>query len=903
MKEIIAKIEQEIINKNMSLKILLSYIKDSDKDTLDIVDELTKESSIITNYLESFFSHMPIVTEEKLRKMYSEEEADILVFYCVLKGKISDEAIDYKLDNISVNSSLKMYLQEIKTYPILDNETILYHIRKHHKNIALFNKTNDKTYYNNAIYHRDICISSNLRLVVYFANKYESTTIPVQDLIAEGNIGLIKAVEKFDTNLKTKFTTYASFWINQKINRYLKENGKMIKIPIHSQAEYLKYKRVVEDYQKVYGHQPSEEELVDMLGLNLEKIKRIEEQTVNIVSLDDKLDEDDSHSLDNYNIVASGEFEEDIINKETIKKLLDTLNEKEKLIIAYRYGLVDGRDWTLKEIGENLGITRERVRQIEDKIIKKLRRRYAGKKAFVTIHEYFKRNKTDINKAFNYLSDIDKETLQRICGNDLSKPINIKLYTRNPLKEIVKNLRDNFKYLNPQFIETNFKTKYQGKRLLEIISRRKFDELIKLDHTSLEYTNLSLVFGINILYPANFDNKNIDVNLLIKTLDIKKNAKSNYEGKILPDIIGDTLENVMFYLQELGTDSKKYRLMIDTFGPYLTKRYLIQSNEIENILKELINEVIPDARKIKGKTLQQVLNLTDEEYYYFLEDRQKSEYKSNILTKFFGENLTDIYNNKNASSNDLKILRISLTKLIKKEKDLFIEKNKLKTSFENKTLQEYLELSNEEFEHIKTLFNKKATYYKTLMDCYKDDLSSTYIAPRYYDTKIISMQITLKNLKEKLHKQSVYYKKRYHDLIKTMDLTKFNKEELEILKKAFGNNLNIGYLNTLSNTEEEKFITLINKYCSEKEKSNSKLNEKIKELVKDIPINYRLALDLYLGFYDGKKYTVDELSLILNLPAYEIKTRIKKGIIYIKNILNTKDLESQKELNTLIKSL
>ena len=107
---------------------------------------------------------------------------------------------------------------------------------------------------------------------------------------------------------------------------------------------------------------------------NPEKIKRIGEQTVNIVSLDDKLDEDDSHSLDNYNIVASGEFEEDIINKETIKKLLDTLNEKEKLIIAYRYGLVDGREWTLKEIGENLGITRERVRQIEDKIIKKLRK-------------------------------------------------------------------------------------------------------------------------------------------------------------------------------------------------------------------------------------------------------------------------------------------------------------------------------------------------------------------------------------------------------------------------------------------------------------------------------------------------------------------------------------------------
>ena len=129
------------------------------------------------------------------------------------------------------------------------------------------------------------------------------------------------------------------------------------------------------------------------------------------------------------------------------------------------------------------------------------------------------------------------------------------------------------------------------------------------------------------------------------------------------------------------------------------------------------------------------------------------------------------------------------------------------------------------------------------------------------------------------------------------------KDALEILKKAFGNNLNIGYLNTLSNTEEEKFITLINKYCSEKEKSNSKLNEKIKELVKDIPINYRLALDLYLGFYDGKKYTVDELSLILNLPAYEIKTRIKNGIIYIKNILKTKDLESQKELNALIKSL
>mgnify|MGYP004622096931 CR=1 FL=1 len=902
MKEIIAKIEQDIINKNMSLKILLSYIKDSDKDTLDIVDELTKESSIITNYLENFFSHMPIVTEEKIRKMYNEEEADILVFYCVLKGKINDDKVDYKLDNINLSSSLKMYLQEIKSYPILDNETILYHIEMHHKNIKLFNETNDKTYYDKAIYHRDICIHSNLRLVVYFANKYGSKTIPVQDLIAEGNIGLIKAVEKFDTNLKTKFTTYASFWINQKINRYLKENGKMIKIPIHSQTEYLKYKRVVEDYQKAYGHQPSEEELVDMLGLNPEKIKRIEEQTVNIVSLDDKLDEDDAHSLDNYNIVASGEFEEDIINKETIKKLLDTLNEKEKLIIAYRYGLVDGRDWTLKEIGETLGITRERVRQIEDKIIKKLRRRYAGKKAFITICEYFKRNKTDINKAFKYLSDIDKETLQRICGSDLSKPINIKLYTKSPLKEIVKNLRDNFKYINPQFIETNFKTEYQGKRLLEIISRKRFEELIKLDHTSKDYTNLTLVFGLNMLYPANFENENIDVNLLIKTLDIKKNAKSVYEGKILPDIIGGTLENVLFYLQELGTDSKKYRLMIDTFGPYLTKRYLIQNAEIESILKELINEVIPNARILKGKTLQQVLNLTDEEYYYFLENRQKSEYKSDILTKFFGENLTDIYNNKDACSNDLKSLRISLTKLIKKEKDLSIEKNKLKTSFENKTLQEYLELSDEEFEHIKTLFNKKATYYQTLTKCFKDDLSSTYIAPRYYDAKIISMQITLKNLKEKLHKKSPYYKKTYHDLIKVVDLIKFNKEELEILKKAFGNNLNIGYLNTLSNKEEEKLISIINEYYFDSP-YQSKLNKNLKEIIKNIPINYRLPLELYLGIYDNKKYTIDELSIILNLPPYEIKSRIKNGIIYIKNILNTKDLEAQKELTRLIKSL
>ena len=178
----------------------------------------------------------------------------------------------------------------------------------------------------------------------------------------------------------------------------------------------------------------------------------------------------------------------------------------------------------------------------------------------------------------------------------------------------------------------------------------------------------------------------------------------------------------------------------------------------------------------------------------------------------------------------------------------------------------------------------------------------------------IDLEEKLEGLKDYYNSNSIkynelLYKKPFNYIYKLFKLDAKNtfkiqvSEELEILKKAFGNNLNIGYLNTLSNTEEEKFITIINKYNFEEEKSNSKLNEKIKELVKDIPINYRLALDLYLGFYDGKKYTVDELSLILNLPAYEIKTRIKNGIIYIKNILNTKDLESQKELNTLIKSL
>lgn len=826
MKTDIEKIEKEILNKSMNLLLLYYSLEKDENELIDNIKILINNSKIINDYLDNYISNLENVTEEEIRKKYTEEESKILYSYAIIKGKIKeDEEVDYSITDLKTTSSLTMYIQEIRNYPILDNQKILEYIKTYQENIKLYEETKDTLFYKKAMKARDICLESNLRLVVYFAKKYINTSISLLDLIEEGNLGLIKAIEKFDTNLETKFSTYAGYWINQRIIMYIKNQGKLIKIPINSQRDYNKYMKVYNDYQKTYGHNPSEEELMDTLGINRDYIKKLEEQTIRFVSLDAPARDDERSKLDNYNLVSTGQFEEDIINKETIKKLLKCLSEKEQTIIALRYGLIDGKVWSLKEIGEKYDITRERVRQIEDKILKKLRRNYLGRKSLVTIGEYLKKNKTLLNKSIKLLNYQDQETIKEIFGKNLEKPIDIKCFSKEPLLSIIKELEVN---LNPEIEVKHTTEKYTGKRLLEIITREKFNELIKLNHLSIEYVNLTLVFGLNLLDPANFSNKNINLDLLFKTIDIKNNEASIYIGKSLQEITHLSSEDIYFYINEFGVDTKKYECIINTFGKKLTNRYLEKDEQVEKIINDLLNVDKTIGYTLKNKTLQEILELNDEDYYFYLETRKNKEYRSNVLSIFFGNDLKGIYNNEYSTIKNLRNLRISISKMKPKNKDLSLEKEKLNNSFLNKTLLEYLNIEKDELNNIRKLISKNQEVLKTLTNIYGTNLDLVYNPKTKNDEKTTTMQIFLKELKDKIHN-----------------------------------------------------------------------NNKLKEMLEKLPIIYRLPIELYLGIYDGKKYSIEEIEKVLNIPTNEIKLRIKNGLTWLKDEEN---IECKKEL-TLLKSL
>jgi len=220
-------------------------------------------------------------------------------------------------------------------------------------------------------------ITANLRLVVNIAKNYVNRGLPFNDLIQEGNIGLIKAIEKFDYRRNFKFSTYATWWIKQAITRALSNDSRTIRYPVHIVERYNKFKAIEKNLTLELGREPTIEEIAERLQVTTQKAADIQMSIKNITSLDMTIGEDQDTTLESMTIDESTDTpEEEIIKsdmKEQIQKLLETLSEKEKKIIEMRMGFLDGETHTLEEVGNVIGVTRERIRQIEAKAIRKLR--------------------------------------------------------------------------------------------------------------------------------------------------------------------------------------------------------------------------------------------------------------------------------------------------------------------------------------------------------------------------------------------------------------------------------------------------------------------------------------------------------------------------------------------------
>ena len=324
--------------------------------------------------------------------------------YALLPDEISDENIDFhKLDTeeddenvletvedpkvqenlTSINSddSVKIYLQQIGKIPLLSPEQELEIAKKIYKDHDVFSK--------------DILVNANLRLVVSIAKKYIGRGLSFLDLIQEGNVGLMKAAGRFDYTKGYKFSTYATWWIQQAITRAIADKARIIRLPIHMIESLGKIRRATLDLTTELGHSPSKQEIAYRLGVPVSKLNQIIKSAQSTVSMETPANSsEDTTKIADYIVDEESISPDNRVTQENlfedIRKMLNQLSQKERDVLILRYGLdSSGMKKTLDEIGAQYGVSRERIRQIENRAISKLKKLCRNKKLTVGLKNYF----------------------------------------------------------------------------------------------------------------------------------------------------------------------------------------------------------------------------------------------------------------------------------------------------------------------------------------------------------------------------------------------------------------------------------------------------------------------------------------------------------------------------------
>ena len=337
----------------------LSRIK-LNKDQIDEVYDLVEKNGIsIVDTREPNGNELEDVEEDDV------DVDDGLVLKT--NGEIDVDATVPK--SLPTDDAVRMYLKEIGKVPLLTGAE--------ERELAIRMEQGDEEA------KKKLC-ESNLRLVVSIAKRYLNRGLSFLDLIQEGNLGLIKAVDKFDYTKGYKFSTYATWWIRQAITRSIADQARTIRIPVHMVETINKLIRISRQLLQELGREPTSEEIAKEMGITVEKVREIKKISQDPVSLETPIgEEEDSHLGDfipDDDVPAPVEAAAYSMLKEQLMEVLDTLSDREKKVLMLRFGLEDGRPPTLEEVGKEFNVTRERIRQIEAKALRKLRHPSRSKK-------------------------------------------------------------------------------------------------------------------------------------------------------------------------------------------------------------------------------------------------------------------------------------------------------------------------------------------------------------------------------------------------------------------------------------------------------------------------------------------------------------------------------------------
>ncbi len=280
----------------------------------------------------------------------------------IVATKSSNKGDEIAAERVAIDDPVKVYLKEIGRVPLLSPE----------EEIDLAIKISD----GNTEAKKRLC-QANLRLVVSIAKRYLGRGMLFLDLIQEGNLGLLKAVDKFDYTKGFKFSTYATWWIRQAITRAIADQGRTIRIPVHMVETINKVKKVSSQLLHQNGHEPTADEIASEIDMPVDKVRDIMRVAQEPVSLETPIgEEEDSHLGDfipDDDAPAPADAASHTLLREQLNEVLDTLTPREEKVLRLRFGLEDGRSRTLEEVGKEFNVTRERIRQIEAKALRKLR--------------------------------------------------------------------------------------------------------------------------------------------------------------------------------------------------------------------------------------------------------------------------------------------------------------------------------------------------------------------------------------------------------------------------------------------------------------------------------------------------------------------------------------------------